>query len=36
MLSVFGFNYPACKGQEPCYIAICDLYGSSIFFHIIS
>jgi len=28
--------YPACKEHAPCYIAICGLCGSTIFFQIIS
>ena len=29
-------SYPACKALAPYYIVICDLTGSTIFFHIIS
>jgi hypothetical protein len=29
-------GYPAFKAHAPCYIVICDLSGSTSFFHIIS
>jgi hypothetical protein len=33
---LYGLSYPASKSQAPCYIDICVLPGSTIFFHIIS
>ena len=36
IVCVCGLSYPACKVHAPYYIVICGLYGSTIFFHIIS
>jgi hypothetical protein len=33
---VCSFSYSSCKAHVPCYTFICGLYGSTIFFHIIS
>jgi hypothetical protein len=33
---VCSLSYPTCKAHAPYYIVICDLSGSTIFFHIIS
>jgi hypothetical protein len=32
---VCGLSYPACKAHAPCYMIICGLCGSAVFFHII-